>query len=73
VITTISCEFLQGKSKVKTIGIIILICNICYVGEDSIYVFIKCRLWHICYYFGCNNYIRTKGYYFYILRLFNQL
>jgi len=21
---------------------------------------------HICYYFGCNYYIRTKGHYFYI-------
>jgi len=30
VITAISCEFLQGESKVKTIGIIILICNICW-------------------------------------------
>jgi hypothetical protein len=73
VITAISCEFLQGGSKVKTIGIIILICNICFVGEDSNYVFIKCRLWHICYYFRCNYYIRTKGCYFYILRLFSQL
>jgi hypothetical protein len=47
VITAISCEILQGGSKVKTTGIIILICNICYVGEDSNYVFINCRLWHI--------------------------
>jgi len=44
VITAISCEFLQGGSKVKATGIIILICNICNVGEDSNYVFIKCRL-----------------------------
>jgi hypothetical protein len=36
VITAISCEFLQGGSKVKTTGIIILICNICYVGETVI-------------------------------------
>jgi hypothetical protein len=73
VITAISCEFFQGGSKVKTTGIIILIRNICYVGEDSNYVFFKCRLWHICYYFRCNYYIRTKGYYFYILRSFSQL